>query len=303
MTNSARHRVSGWIDAAIASRRAYAVCAVFIVCVPILLFWKALPSLSNGAAKAVPVEWEVRLGEHVLNSQGLLLKESKLSQSTQATYRERVLRMAALAGVSDVRVEFRQGVPNAYALPGNIMLLTDDLYKLMGDGGEEQSDAIVAHELGHMKHRHVLRMLMGQRLLSEIVLKMSGQSAQTTQVSGFVGSLVLNPKFSRQHEAEADQFAFELLAQNGQSPKLFAVAIQKLQFWQTRNKLAEGNFTSSHPLTDSRIEAAKQAKDTSNVQNAECVLGDRAGKRRLTCTIRSWNGKEWTESPSWVEDL
>jgi predicted Zn-dependent protease len=209
------------------------------------------------------------------------------------------LKLAQLADVQGVRVEFRAGWPNAYALPGNIMLLTDDLFSLMGgEGNEYLVDAIVAHELGHMKNRHIARKLVSQQLLTEVVLKMNGQSGQTTQVAGLANGLFLAPHFSRQHEAEADDFAFNLLQRSGQSPKYFSVAMQKFQFFQ-RAKMQEGSFTSSHPLTDSRIKAAHEAIDNSMVVDAYCK--EDVSKKILNCTVEEFDGNRIIASHSYVK--
>ena len=289
--------VSRWIDTAIASRTMPVLCAVFVFCAPLVLIWQVLPTVANLVARHVPVRWEVPLGEHVLHSPVLAIKESKLNEAFQASYKERVKKMADLAGVQDVRVEFRAGWPNAYALPGNIMLLTDDLFSLMGSGQEQLVDAIVAHELGHMKHRHVARMLVSQQLLTEVVLKLNQQNSQTTQVAGLANGLFLQPNFSRNNETEADEFAFNLLRQNGQSPKYFVVAMRKLQFWQSKNKLHEGTFTSSHPLTANRVQAAYGALDTSNVVDAYC----KEIKAELKCTIEEFDGAQAIVSHSSVK--
>jgi Zn-dependent protease with chaperone function len=292
-----KNTVSAWIDTAIASRFVPWIAAALLFFFPIVLFWKMLPAAANWVAQHVPVRYELPLGEHVLQSPVLTIKASTLSAEYQASYRQRVLQMAQLADVQDVRVEFRAGWPNAYALPGNIMLLTDDLFNLMGSNQEHLVDAIVAHELGHMKQRHVARRLVSQQLLTEIVLKMNGQSGQTTQIAGLANGLFLAPHFSRQHEAQADEFAFDLMRHSGQSPKYFAIAMNKLQFWQSKNQLQQGTFTNSHPISEERIDAANRAPDDSNVVAASCKM---QGKT-LNCTIHQSDGDRTIELNSTVQ--
>jgi Zn-dependent protease with chaperone function len=286
-----------WIDRTIASRFAPWVAAALLFFFPIVLFWQMLPAAANWVAQHVPVRYELPLGEHVLQSPVLAIKASKLSKEYQTSYRQRVLKLAQLAEVQDVRVEFRAGWPNAYALPGNIMLLTDDLFNLMGSNQEHLVDAIVAHELGHMKRRHIARMLISQQLLTEVILKMNGQSGPTTQIAGLANGLFLSPHFSRQHEAQADEFAFDLMRSSGQSPKYFAIAMHKLQFWQSKNQLQQGTFTSSHPISNERIDAANLALDNSNVVAAFCKIQGKS----LHCTIQQWDGARTIELNSVVQ--
>ncbi len=55
-------------------------------------------------------------------------------------------------------VEFRASPiigANAFALPGGIVIVTDQLMQLAEH--DDEILAVLAHEIGHVKHRHVLR--------------------------------------------------------------------------------------------------------------------------------------------------
>ena len=58
----------------------------------------------------------------------------------------------------DVRVEFRAGEVNAFALPGGIIVVFDELVELAGD--DERVLGVLGHELGHVVHRHSTRQLI-----------------------------------------------------------------------------------------------------------------------------------------------
>jgi Zn-dependent protease with chaperone function len=94
-------------------------------------------------------------------------------------------------------------IPNAMALPNGAIVLTDGLVKLL----EDKPDAVMgvlAHELGHLQHRHSMRLLIE-------VLALSGLSAIVLgDTSGFItqAPLLLGVlSYSREHESEADASA------------------------------------------------------------------------------------------------
>ena len=60
-----------------------------------------------------------------------------------------------------LRLELRAGGaigPNAFALPSGIIMVTDELVRIAEH--PEEFESVLAHEAGHMVHRHSLRMLL-----------------------------------------------------------------------------------------------------------------------------------------------
>jgi predicted Zn-dependent protease len=250
-TNSIKSATSRWIDTAIASRWAVAISALGLVFLPILLVVAVLPKLSELAARHVPVSVEKKLGTYVLSSGESLLPPSRMDLPTQEAYQERVKKLAQLAGLEAVQVEFRAGPPNAYALPGNIIILTD-------------VDAVIAHELGHLHQRHLIKRIVSSHLFTEVALRLNGQDGVARQMSSTLASLSLAPHYSRQHENEADKFAIDLLIENKQSPLLLALALIRLDNHYKEKGVARANYTSSHPDTAARSELATEAAKTKN---------------------------------------
>src|SRR6185369_12453990 len=93
-------------------------------------------------------------------------------------------------------------IPNAFALPGGVVLLTRGL--LEGAESPEEVAGVLAHELGHVLHRHALSHMIRNALLG---------GAWATTLGDYSGLLVIDPKtayeaatlkYSREAEAEAD---------------------------------------------------------------------------------------------------
>jgi Zn-dependent protease with chaperone function len=248
---------SRWIDSAIASRCAVAISAMGLVFLPIFLVVIVLPRLSELAANHLPVALERKLGSYVLFTSETWLPPSRLDLPTKEAYQERVQKLAQLAGLEDVQVEFRSGLPNAFALPGNLIVLTDELVTVVAD--PEEVNAVIAHELGHLRQRHLIKNIVSTHLFTEAALRLNGQDGVARQMGSTLASLSLAPHYSRQHEIEADNFAINLLIKNQQSPLLLALALSRLDNYYKARGVTMGSYTSSHPDSDVRVKRAMDA--------------------------------------------
>jgi Zn-dependent protease with chaperone function len=256
------NRISAWIDRAIASNYAAGVSAIGLVLIPLMLVLALLPAISEIAARHIPVAMEKKLGRYILDANAITLPPSKLDSQTMTHYQDQVEKLALLAGLDKVDVEFRGGMPNALALPGNLIVLTDGLIDLMND--DDLIDAVIAHELGHLYQRHLMKKVVSINLFAEFALRLNGQDAMAGKVGSVLAGIGLAPHYSRSHEREADSYAIELLTKNDQSPLYFAKAMRKLEaFYKTRGVLASG-YTSSHPDSEGRAQLAEQAAKLKN---------------------------------------
>jgi Zn-dependent protease with chaperone function len=247
--------VATFIDRAVASRFIPWFCTVFVFILPISVVVWGLPSAGTFFANKIPVSWEQGIGRYTLRSLEMLTAPTKLTPTIQAEYSYRVKKLAELASVGPVEVHFRDAEPNAYAMPGNIILITDGLVRIMGDA--TLVDSIIAHELGHLHNRHGIKSIVSVQLFTKLVLRMNGQEDTAAKTSSLLASLTLFPFFSRAHETEADEYAFFLLKKNEQSPLLFVQAMNKLSEYKKVNKLDKAGYADSHPSTQQRILAAE----------------------------------------------
>lgn len=159
---------------------------------------------------------------------------------------------------------------NAFALPGGDIVVTDALVELAPT--PQHVAAVVAHELGHVEHRHGLRNLIQASLLAAVVGAWTGDFSSLA-TAGATG--VLSAAYSRDFEREADEYGATLLTRSGSSPRLLAdmlEALSKSRRSESDSEVArapaangEGahwrDYLSSHPPTPeraARLRAASQ---------------------------------------------
>jgi predicted Zn-dependent protease len=139
----------------------------------------------------------------------------------------------------------RLGGPNALALPGGVILVSDELLTHLGSEAELVS--VLAHEIGHIELGHcfdaVRFQLLGRRSGSESL----GRLADLAR------GLLVRHSFSKAEEHEADVYAFTLLASSRYDPAAMGSAFASLQRFQDR--------ASSFPGGGGRGEAADPLRD------------------------------------------
>jgi Zn-dependent protease with chaperone function len=99
---------------------------------------------------------------------------------------------------------------NAFALPGGKIVMTDGIVKAAAEKGlpDDALVGVLAHEIGHVVHRHTTRMVVEQGVLN------MGLGLALGDVSGIVStgaSVLTGLAYSRSHEREADCYAIALM--------------------------------------------------------------------------------------------
>lgn len=191
--------------------------------VGLALFYRyGTPWMATQLTRHVPVAWEAAIADNALRQMDDgMLKPSKLPPERQAALRERFDALALQMPASLQRypgyaprltLAFRSGMgANAFALPGGAIVMTDALVKAAADH-QLSDDALVgvlAHEIGHVAHRHTTRMVVEQGVLN------IGLGLALGDVSSIVStgsSLLTGLAYQRNHEREADCFAIALMA-------------------------------------------------------------------------------------------
>ena len=237
------------------SRPAYAVLAIaMVVAVLWLLVHRGLPVAVNEIAARIPVAAEAALGRETLEGmERYFLQPSKLSSARQARLRAGFDAVARAGGeTTPYRLEFRSSPmigANAFALPSGIIVMTDELVKLARN--DQEIIAVLAHELGHVRHRHTMRRLLEGSATALIIAGVTGDIASTTSLAAAAPTLLLQTKNSRGHEREADVFAIELMRRSGLEPRHFAAILKRLE-GETPQRGGLPTFLSSHPPTAER---------------------------------------------------
>jgi beta-barrel assembly-enhancing protease len=144
---------------------------------------------------------------------------------------------------------------NAFAVPGGNIIVTKELIDKAG--GPDEVAGVLAHEIGHVAHKHPEAQLVriaGMQVLASVFTGSNGGD-MTTNIAGLATLL----SYSRKAEAEADAYARETLTKASIDPmglKRFFEVIIKLEGEKKDSNgtlAALGNLFSTHPGTEERI--------------------------------------------------
>jgi Zn-dependent protease with chaperone function len=179
------------------------------------------PLAATQLARWVPLAWELQLSEAALA--GLDARELRPSQvpaARQAELRGRfdVLARQALALRQDgghyappLRLHFRRGMgANAFALPGGAIVMTDEMLE-QATRLALPDDALVgvmAHEIGHVLHRHTTRMVIEQGVVNGAIGLALGD---VSWMASTAATVMTGLAYRRAHEHEADCHAAALM--------------------------------------------------------------------------------------------
>jgi hypothetical protein len=223
-----------------------------------------VPWLARRVAERLPPAIESQIAVEGLKSlDSFVLKPSALDPFRQAGLRAAFATLSRDLGPAtrNARLEFRNGGwigANAFALPGGIVVMTDQLASLLDD---EHVAAVLAHELGHLQFRHGTRTILQDSILGLAGMALFGDASAVANVAATVPAALLHTGYSRDFEREADGFAFGLLRASGRSPRLLGESLAALGKARRKRDPAGGgmDYVSTHPPTDERIQAAEDA--------------------------------------------
>ena len=191
-----------------------------------------VPLLSSVIARSIPHSIETRIGEVSMKQLGaLFLEPSELPQARQTRIRndfERLVQAAYPQGDAPTwRLAFHKSEAlgaNAFALPGGQIVITDGLVKMLDDI-PDATLGVLAHELGHVEHRHGLDLVVRASLVSALVGVVIGDA------SGFLATVpatLVTQGYSRDAERASDAHAAAMLHAGGISPAVMATFFERL---------------------------------------------------------------------------
>lgn len=162
----------------------------------------------------------------------------------------------------NVTIAFKKGGalgPNALALPGGTVIFTDELVEMSEH--DEELVAILAHEIGHVVHRHGMRRVVQDSLLSFAILALTGDAGGVSEIFLGLPVILTELSYSRKFERNADQYALDYLLSSDIAPSRFADIMLRIdEFGRKEAEERGGNWTgylSTHPPTPERIKAFK----------------------------------------------
>lgn len=253
-------RAAYWLESRWLSTLLAALCGA---CVIWLIVARVLPLAAEPVARSLSPQVEHAVGVRTLATlDSFYAKPSTLPEAQREHIARRVRTfLEDEPQLRGYRLEFRRlGMPNAFALPGNIIVVTDELAGFVHD--DDELLAVLAHELGHLQGRHAVRLVLQQSGIAVLATALAGDAVGMTFLAAAVPAMLLDARYSRAFEAEADDYAFALLARHGVSPQVFADLMRR--FAADRRGAAGRDdplmrYFASHPATEQRIARAESA--------------------------------------------
>ena len=209
-----------------------------------------VPLAADRLAPLVPQALERRLGD-VAEGQVKTLFGGKTcsNASGQAAFTKLV---NAVREPSDLDMSIQSQVlatpvPNAFALPGGRVYLFSGL--LAKAENADEIAGILAHELGHLRHRDGTRNLIYNGGTSFLIGLLFGDITGSGALI-FASRSLVTASYSREAEQNADTFAIDAMHRLGRSPKPMGELMFRVTGKQGDSSLS---ILSNHPLTEDRL--------------------------------------------------
>ncbi len=252
----------------------------------VVLYLWGIPALSGLVASLVPVSWEERLGQAVVEhlappairctdtNRTPVISEILTALTTHSPTSPYTIRVIL---VNDSSI-------NAFAAPGGTIVLLRGL--LEQTQTPEELAGILAHELQHILNRHSTRALIQHvsmgLLLAAITGNTSGTAAYGLEGARILGSL----RYSRQNEEEADAGGMRMLLEAGIDP-MGMIAFLELLKKRTSESPSILKYLSTHPGTEDRIEKLKSLAGQSQHRPAKLLAGHDWSEIKKICQATS----------------
>lgn len=230
-----------------------------------LMIFVIVPALAGSLAPLIPPEREAAIGQTALRQ----IENLTTGLSDGTWFCDDPAGQAALDKMT-AAVTSGQDIPydlqvrtvndpmfNAFALPGGQIILMRGLI----DRAEtaDQVAGVLAHEVGHVFYRDPIEQALRATGSAGLLSLVLGDATGGTLIA-VAGESLLNASYTRKAEERADVYALERMKAANISPEAFAGFFDILL--HEHDDLPElPAWANTHPASDARAEAARQAVD------------------------------------------
>ncbi len=219
-----------------------------------------IPALAERVAHEIPSSMDVELSEQVLATLDATVFEPSMIEVPRREQLNSLLIeiTEAVGGEHHYQLEFRRSDrigANAFALPSGIIVITDELLEIAED--DRELIAVFAHEVGHVVNRHVLRRVIQSSVVTLLIGTLTGDVVSVSTLAATIPAALLEAKYSREFESEADRLAIQYLAQKNISTQHFVAILMRLDQSHSGEKRVTG-FLDTHPASSERIELLEE---------------------------------------------
>jgi Zn-dependent protease with chaperone function len=235
--------------------------ALAALAVTVIVVWAGIeygiPVLARQVAYALPLSTESQLGDGALEAlDHFVFSPSRLAEQRRTRITTLFTKMKRAGSQRrDYQLVFRRSPrigANALALPSGIIVLTDELVGLAQH--DEEIVAVLAHEVGHVDHGHSLRWVLQNSASGLLIASLTGDILSASSFAAALPTMLLQARYSREFEAEADTAAADYLRCEKISLTHFANILKRLADAHIREGKDTIDYFSTHPSTVERIE-------------------------------------------------
>lgn len=203
-------------------------------------------------------------------------EERRIGEEVSARIRERfgvvqdpaVHKYVTLVGLSVARASERPRIPwtfvvldtdgvNAFAAPGGIVHITRGALGLIKS--EAELAGVLAHEVGHVAHKHAVNALRKNKAVQFGTQKTVGtRSKVLDEIANKTYEIVLENSFDRGDELDADRASVTYAQKSGYAAGTLADFLTRLDD-RNKNQPERNGLFASHPETRERIEKVRAA--------------------------------------------
>jgi Zn-dependent protease with chaperone function len=227
--------------------------------------WALRDPVAGVIARGVPVSWEEQAGEVLARA---FTTEAYDNPALTQALEEFVAPLSAVVAESGFTPRFfivPEKTVNAFALPGGTIVIFSEVIEKATSGNEVLG--VLAHELGHVTERHVLRNIISSVGLYAVFSLLIGDAVGGIAALANAAPLLLSKSYSRDLERDADAIGFEYLISANIDPRgmvaffkrILAIENKANEVFPDASGLIDGlRFLSTHPNTEERIVALEE---------------------------------------------
>lgn len=241
--------------------------------------WALRDPIAGVVAQGVPIAWEERAGD--LLAQGFTANAYDSPTLTSA-FDDFVAPLRAVVAESGFNPRFfivPEKTINAFALPGGVVVVFSEVIEKAASG--EEVLGVIAHELGHVTERHVLRNVISSVGLYAVFSLLIGDAVGGIAALANAAPVLLSKSYSRDLERDADEIGFQYLLAANINPQGMVAFFERIVaeekktnevFPDAATVISGLSFLSTHPNTDERIASLKsriEALPSTRYRNVE----------------------------------
>jgi Zn-dependent protease with chaperone function len=238
------------------SWRVVLASVLFAAVAAALFVFYGVPATAGWLARRTPASVASFTSRQTLDAiDGRLLKPTRLTAAQQQRLQQLFRRtaLAAPRGEAGYRLLLRDAPligPNAFALPGGEVVVTDQLASLARSDAE--LEGVIAHEMSHVDRAHGLQRVYQASLVPAAIAFITGDATQVGHIATILPGVLLQSAYSREFEQQADDDAAVQLRRMGVDPAALGDLLQRIEAKMCGKDGCLPSWLGSHPATAAR---------------------------------------------------